>query len=413
MSDPSTFNLRHLEAAAEVARLGAISRASAAVNLSQPTLTQGIAKLELQIGHRLFNRESGGCTPTSAGQLFIPRVNRALTRIEECCSHIRKVGRLSPISFPQRHISSTQLRAFLFVERFGSFSEAARQLSLSQPAIHRATRELELVLGVSLLVRVGQYLRPTASGERLGRDVRLALAELRAGLDDIASLSSVHSGRLTIGTLPLARAALLPQALSRFYAVAPGAEIVVLEGPYLEHLSALQGGEVDVIIGALRSTEALSDIRQVSLFEDDLYIVGRKGHPLDGQPVVDNALSSYPWVIGAPGAPMRLYWERLFQNTPRPTQTVQCSSVLTTRGLLLAGDWLALMSADQFRIEQAAGLLQALSGRLPGSRRDIGITMRRDWLPSSLQAAFLETLKEVATERRSGSADQSRLEGVI
>ncbi|MFP1132642.1 LysR family transcriptional regulator [Asticcacaulis sp. W401b] len=405
MRDPGIFNLRHLEAAAEVARLGTISRASAVVNLSQPTLTQGIAKLELQIGQRLFNRERGGCAPTPAGQIFLPRVDRALSRIEECCSHIRKVGRLSPLSFPQRHISSTQLRAFLFVERFGSFSEAARQLSLSQPAIHRATRELELVLGVSLFIRVGQYLRPTVSGERLGRDVRLALAELRAGLDDIASLSSVHSGRLTIGTLPLARAALLPQTLSRFYSIAPAAEIVVLEGPYLEHLSALQGGEIDVIIGALRSTEGLPDIRQVTLFEDDLYIVGRKGHPLEGQPVPYEALSCYPWVIGAPGAPMRLYWERLFEHASRPAQTVQCSSILTTRGLLLAGDWLALMSADQFRIEQAAGLLQPLSGCLAGSRRDIGITFRRDWLPSSLQAAFLETLKAVAAERRSGSPD--------
>src|SRR5688500_9155726 len=59
------LNLRHLRGMLAVHEHGSISSAAAAVNLSQPALTQGILKLENQLGEVLFERRSDGMVPTS------------------------------------------------------------------------------------------------------------------------------------------------------------------------------------------------------------------------------------------------------------------------------------------------------------------------------------------------------------
>ena len=71
-------NLRHLRAFQEVARCRGISAAAERVHLSQPAITQAIAKLEAQLGTALFERRSGGLYPTEPGDLFLDRVERAL-----------------------------------------------------------------------------------------------------------------------------------------------------------------------------------------------------------------------------------------------------------------------------------------------------------------------------------------------
>lgn len=115
---------------------------------------------------------------------------------------------------------------------------------------------------------------------------------------------------------------------------------------------------------------------------------GRKATPAD--------LAGYPWVVAAPGAPMRTIWEKMFHGSVLPERTVQCGSILATRGLLLAGDWMALMSYDQFRIERQAGLIDTIGPAVAGSARRIGIVVRRDWRPTAAQAAFLAALRIAA-----------------
>jgi hypothetical protein len=73
---------------------------------------------------------------------------------------------------------------------------------------------------------------------------------------------------------------------------------------------------------------------------------------------------------------------------------------MAIRGLLLAGDWLTLLSPDQFLIEQQAGLLAPIGGRVAGSERAIGLTTRVDWQPTRLQSLFLERLRDQVRARQ-------------
>jgi len=71
-------NVRHLLAVQEVAARSRINLAAAAVHLSQPAVTQAVAKLEAALSARLFDRRPEGMFPTEVGEIFLRRVARAL-----------------------------------------------------------------------------------------------------------------------------------------------------------------------------------------------------------------------------------------------------------------------------------------------------------------------------------------------
>ncbi|MGO6969304.1 LysR family transcriptional regulator [Rhizobium leguminosarum] len=401
------LNLRHLEAVAAAARLGSISSASHTMNLSQPALTQAVAKVEAQLGHVLFDRQPSGVTSTEAGRLITARIERALAYVARGGQSVRRGARLPPLPHIERRITFGQLRALIAVDQAGSFALASKRIGLSEPALHRASRDLEQLLGVPLLVRQGRTVQPTTAAAVLLRFARLAQSELEAGFDELEALRSEGAGRVTVGTMPLARAILLPQALARFARAYPMASVNVVEGPYVELLARLREGEMDLLIGAMRDPPPVKDIAQEPLFIDDPVIVGRAGHPLLSKPgFAFSRLLDFPWVIAATGAPVRHRWEEMFteHGLEPPRLRIECGSVLVVRGLMLEDDWLTLMSRDQFLFERRAGLLGEVAGAGLSLRRQIGLTVRDDWRPTQLQTAFTDTFRTVCAEWTSGKA---------
>ncbi|MCF1464765.1 MULTISPECIES: LysR family transcriptional regulator [Rhizobium/Agrobacterium group] len=389
------INLRHFEAVATAGRLGSISNAALALNLSQPAITQAVAKVEAQLGHALLDRQPTGVTLTRAGELMSARIERALAYIVRGGNSVRRSARLPSLPNIERRITFGQLRALLTVDQAGSFAMASKLTGLSEPALHRSARELEQLLGILLLARHGRTVQPTPAATNLLRFARLALAEIEAGFDELAALRREGAGRIAIGTLPMAQTILLPRALARFSRANPAASIDVVEGPYADLLAGLRNGQLDFLIGALRDPPPVGDVVEEAIFDDDLVIVARKGHPLASSDFLDPArLRDFPWVIASSGAPMRTRWDAIFAEyeLEPPRVKIESNSVTIGRGLMLNDDWLTLMSRDQFIFERRAGLLAEVRGHF-SSKRKIGITIRDDWRPTQLQAAFVTEFK--------------------
>jgi LysR family transcriptional regulator of gallate degradation len=402
------LNLRHLGALLEVAQTGNISMAARAVNLSQPALAQAISKIERLLDTSLFERRAGGVTITQAGTQFTARTDQALTYLARGVGHIRRShGKPALVRLDQR-ITMSQLRALVSVVSAGSYTRAAEQLGMAQPSLHRAMRELQDVVEIPLLERSGRAIRPTAPAQTLVHFVRLMLAELRAGIEEVATHHQGMGGTLHIGVLPVARAWFLPKVLAEFCARWPLASVDIVEGPYAELLTHLRQGDVDLLIGSQRQSVPEHDVIQQALFNDELIIVGRSGHPLQGKsPLTTFDLLDHDWVMPAPGTPMRVSWERMFEangQTP-PVLRVQCGSLTIKRGLMLEGNWLTLMSRDQFRLESQSGHLMEIGSPGQSSWRTIAVTSRIDWRPTVLQASFVALLTEVAEKVRSQIAD--------
>jgi DNA-binding transcriptional LysR family regulator len=401
-----SLNLRHLDAVQVIARLGSMSAAAVEVSLSQPALAHAVAKMERVLAARLFDRHAAGVEVTEPGRRFVRRVDTALRLLVRGVRRIRRTARVAPLPHVERRVTMAQLRALVAVVGTSSYAAAAEDIGVSEPALHRAMRELQDVTQVALLVRVGRSIRPTDAATNLVRFVRLMFAELGAAIEEISGGGETGTGFIRIGVLPVARAHFLPRVLSTFAAEYPGAAVEVIEGPYLELLARLRQGDMDLLIGSERQTVPARDVLQEGLFDDELVIVARAGHPLVGGRLTAAALLRYPWVVPARGVPLRLNWERMFhvRGVEPPPIRLQCASVLIMRGMMLAGDWLTLMSRDQFLLESRAGHLVEIGSPGKDFWRRIAMSRRSEWMPTPLQARFVSLLRRMAAEKAAGQA---------
>lgn len=378
----AAINIRHIAAFAATVRHGSVTRASRAVNLTQPALTQAIARLEGDLGCSLFERGPSGMTPTEPALLFAPRAEAA----------IAQVG--SP------RVTGTQVRAFLALARAGSYAVAAEATGLSSASLHRAVADLSVALGQRLVDRRGRSVMLTPAGERRARGFGLAMAELRSGLAEVAAWQGKAAGRIVVGAMPLSRARWLPETILRFTRTHPGVDIAVVEGSHTELSGPLRDGEIDLMLGALRDATTLDDLRQEAVFEDLPALVMRAGHPLLDEVAATGAmLAHFPWILPARDTPLRQYWEDMMRRSGAepPHVAIECGSVLTVRQLLLGSDALTLLSPAQLAVELQAGVLATRPTPIP-VKRTIGITTRDGWRPTAPQGAFVALLQQVAQE---------------
>lgn len=383
------LNLRHLRAVAEICDRGSVSAAAQAVNLTQPAVTQGIARTEGLIGQPLFDRTSEGMVALPSAQMLLPRLRAAQDHIASS------------------RVTMAQLRALIAFADHGSYAAASAASGLSQPSLHRAIGDLAVALRRTLLERRGKGLVLTEAGRRIVRGFRLARAELEAGLAELEGIRGRETGRIIVGAMPLSRARLLPAAAAAFHAKHPEVSISIVEGSYAELAAPLRDGEIDLMIGALREPSPEPDLLQSALFEDRPVILGRKDHPLAGQIGAASAgegrhilslLASYPWIVAAPGTPLRMQWERMFTDADiaPPHVPIECGSVITIREILIKSDFLTLLSRDQLSVELEAGWVTQLWTAPQDILRRIGVTTRANWRPTRLQQIFLDELQRQA-----------------
>lgn len=375
--DIGQLNLRHLRLVAKIDDLGSIRAAAEAFGLTQPAITQALGKLEKALGIALFERRPNGMARTRASALLAPRIEAALAHIGS--------GR----------VTMAQLSAMIAVAQEGSYAAASQLTGLSEPSLHRAVGDLSIALNRRLVERRGRGIMLSEAGRRTARAFRLARSELQAGLSEIDALLGRETGRVTIGAMPLSRARLLPSAITAFYLQYPHVEIRIVEGSHAELLEPLRDGEIDFLIGALRSPSPGSDVEQTPLFDDLPVVIGRVGHPIATLSI--EQLAAFPWIISAPGTPLRTLWERMFSQSgvAPPPVPIECGSVIAIRQILRESDFLTLLSPDQVAVELEAGWLANI-GNAPGElHRTIGTTTRTNWRPTAMQSIFMTTLKQV------------------
>ena len=376
------LNLRHLAAVAQIARLGTINAAARAVNLTQPAITQALARLEAQLGLPLFERRHDGMAPTPAAELLVPRIEAALASLD------------SP------HVTMSRLRALLALADAGSYAGAGGLTGLSLPSLHRAVGDLSLAMRRSLVQRRGKIVVLTEAGMQLARAFRLARIELETGISEIEALKGRETRRIAIGAMPLSRARVLPAAVTRFLRRRPQVAIAIAEGSRAELAEPLRNGALDLMVGALRDPLIEADLVQQPLFTDVPAVIGRHGHPLSGRQPDAAALACYPWTVPAPGAPLRDSFERFFADAgvPAPHVPIESGSVMMIRQILIDSDFLTMLSPDQLVLELEAQWLECIAVLPAGLGRQIGVTTRASWRPTVVQREFLEDLAAATAE---------------
>lgn len=371
------LNLRHLAAIAKISDLGTMIAAAQAVNLTQPAITQALIRTEQMLGQTLFERRHDGMVTTPAADLFVPRIRAALDHVASS------------------HVTMSRFRALLALADSGSYTGAAALTGLSLPSLHRAVNDLGLAMRRTLVERRGKIVILTDAGAQLARQFRLARIELVAGIAELQALKGHETRSISIGAMPLARARVLPAAISRFQRRHPQVRLAIVEGSRAELVEPLRNGSIDMMIGALREPLLEPDLDQRPLFTDLPIVVARKGHPLEGSLPALDQLGAYPWIIAPTGAPLRDSWTQMFARAglTLPPVPIESGSVMIIRQLLLDSDALTLLSHDQVTVELEARWLVRLCSAPAGLERTIGVSTRGSWRPTSVQAEFLNDLQ--------------------
>ena len=396
-------NLRHLRVFQAVARLGSISGASREARLSQPAVTQGIAKLEALLDVVLFERRQSGCFVTEYGRTYLARTNRMLSEMEE--------GLVAPLVGPPfaddksikpilAKITTTHVRALMAIAEHRSIETAAQRLGISASSLTRAARDLEAVLRRTLFHPGLQGLTPTKPAAELARRFGLACRELTYATEEIATLKGVSTSRVVIGTLPLFPVDLIASSVNDLLRIYPGTRILVVEGAYLALLDDLRAGKIDFLVSVLRRPGWAEDVDEEPLFHDPYAIIARRGHPLSRrQNITLQDLACYEWVLPEPGTPRRTAFERLFADvTPKPKANIETRSIEFQRGILSASDRVSIVTRQETLLEERMGLLAALPFTPPVSRNADGIATRANWKPTIVQLAFLDLLRRNASD---------------
>ena len=405
----ATPNLRHLVLFNEVVRRGSVSAAARAAHLSQPAVTQAVAQVEAALGARLMQRSYAGLALTGAGRAAAQRIERALQMLREALAAVRPRASGGHESEVLRGITSTQLQALMAVAEAGAFARAARRVGRARAAVHRAARQLEKSLGTELFEVTSHGVRPTREAEKLALRTRLAFAEIAQAQAEVAAALGTGSGATVIGAMPLARSVLVARAVLEFANLRPEHGLTILDGPYESMLGALRRGSADVLVGALRDPIPYEDIVQEHLFEDPLAIVVGAQHPLagGGAPTLA-ALAPFPWIAPRRGSPLRRHFDALLARLGGgpAVAPIECNSLIAARSMLLASERVMLLSEHQIQHELITRQLVALPHPLGAVTRAIGLTVRRDWQPTAVQAQLVEGLRRHARASSSRPARQ-------
>lgn len=384
-------NLRHLRVFLAVAETGSVTRAAGVCGVSQPAVTQAIARLERLAGSALFTRAPQGLFPTPAGAVLLRRAARALAGLDAAMGDL--AARLVLTA------TRPQLAALIATAEGQNFTLAARRLGLAQPTVHRAVTQLEREVGRALFQRSPYGVVPTRACAALARAAQIAFAELDQAEAELGDLTGREVGQITLGAMPLSRSYLLPKALMAFRAQRPTLPVKLLEGTYDAMLHDLRRGEIDMMIGALRDPAPVAGIDQEVLFEDELVLLAGAGHPLLGAAAGGcAALRGWPWLVARPDTPTRQQFDAMFTGaglTP-PAAVIETGSILLMREVLADRRHLACISRAQAEAEIARGVVHVLDHPVPGGRRPIGLTTRSGWEPTPAQAALIEELRRVA-----------------
>lgn len=230
----------------------------------------------------------------------------------------------------------SNLHAFVAVARSGSFSMAAENLHLTQPAVSRRIAALETELGQRLFDRIGRFTGLTEAGRVLLPKAEALLdqsADLRRSL---ANLAHQVSGPLAIGTSHHIGLHRLPPVLRRYHREYP---LVQLDIRFLDSESGcaeVERGSLDLAIVTLPN-DPRPNLELTRVWEDPLHIAIARDHPLAGRERVSLAeLLAHPAVLPARGTYTRQILEQALGSDAVRVRARLATNYLETLRMLVS-----------------------------------------------------------------------------
>lgn len=258
-----------------------------------------------------------------------------------------------------KHVTLRQLKVFESVARHLSFSRAAEELHLTQPAVSMQVKQLEEQAGLPLTEMVGKKVYLTEAGEEVARHARRIAQQLREAGEALDALKGVRGGRLSIGVISTAKY-FAPRLLAEFRRGHPGIELNLGVHNRETIVRQLADNEIDLAIMGQPPQEFTTVAETFA--DHPLVIIASPDHPLAGKKRVSAAdLIEETFLIREPGSGTRATMERFFADSGIvPRHRLEMVGNETIKQAVMAGLGLAFISAHTVSLECEVGRLVRL-----------------------------------------------------
>lgn len=295
------------------------------------------------------------------------------------------------------NIDIRQMRAFLAVAATGSFTRAADQLALSQPALTVQIRKLEEALALRVFDRNTRSVALTRAGRELLPVLGRLVAELDSVVADSREQVNMRRGVVRLAVLPSIASGILPEVIARFRRAHPDILFVLRDAIAATVNAATMAEEVDLgITGGLLETPELEALLTTS---DHMHAVFPEGHELDAAgDIALSALAAHPLILMDRATSVRQVVDLAFAGAGlRPLVAAEATYMSTAAAMVRAGLGAAVLPGSAMEVRDVPGLR---SRRIvsPACLRPITVIRRRGRTLPPASALFLSELERALAE---------------
>lgn len=254
------------------------------------------------------------------------------------------------------HITLRQLEAFAAVARHLSFTRAAEQLNLTQPAVSMQIKQLEGQVEQPLFEQMGKKLFLTEAGREVLEYAHAILQQIGNMEAGLASLKGLERGTLSISVATTAHY-FAPKLLSSFYERYPGVNVKLDVTNRESLVSQLETNTVDMVIMG-RPPEQV-EVEDGVFMENPLVLIAPPNHPFGREKSIQlKRLEHEAFLVREEGSGTRKAMENFFrQHGIKMNTAMEVSSDEAIKQSVQAGLGLGIMSRDAVQNELNLGLL--------------------------------------------------------
>ena len=207
-------------------------------------------------------------------------------------------------------------KVFYHVANTLSFSEASKQLFISQSAVSQSIKVLEKKLNQTLFIRSTKRVQLTPEGEILLKHIEPAINLIQKGENQLLEANTLNSGQLRIGASDtICRYFLIPY-LQQFHIQYPNVHIKVTNQTSIECAHLLESGQVDFIVtnypnSGLSNSQTIRTIREFT----DVFVANRQHFPLEDKVFTLKELQDYPILMLTRKSTTSEFLHKMFQRS--------------------------------------------------------------------------------------------------
>ena len=271
------------------------------------------------------------------------------------------------------------------VELAGSLSKAAVKLSLTQPALSKALKEVEGLLGFALFKRSTRGLQKTPQGAIVMRGATLLLKELRHfhAEAEAAGPEGRIAAVLRLGAPAFLAVSLLPTVVARLAAARPPMTVSLYEANVPKLFESLLGGDLDALV-TVYNPDAMSraaghGVRFEAIGEEDYVVIAPSAHRLARARSVDwRALVDESWVLTRKPSLARVFIEDTFRRhgLQPPAPVCETDSPVTSARMVAEGVGLSTTPISTAREAERSGRIRQVRMKSSPPSATLGLVYR-------------------------------------